>query len=349
MKIFQKALVPVVVALATTFGGCLLNAEAATFRKLRTLENEKRPRYVTAENPVHAVINPGMGFDGVVDLLIKSDTENFGCSGSLLTSGRHILTAAHCFTDGNQNIITNSIKVFFDLPTGSTSRKSANLFIHPDWTDDFSIINGDIAIVELASEAPITAERYDIYRTTDEFGKIGIKVGYGNSGHGNEGDVSWDGLKRLGKNIYDAPGEMLSTLPQLATFPVPSAVLAYDFDNGLPANDAFGMYFNISDTGLGLDEVNSAPGDSGGPTFINGLIAGITSFGTCYAYPECSGSDIDNILNSSFGEFSGDTRVSTYANWIDSILSRPATVPEPRTIGAVLLAGFVALRYRKKI
>ncbi|KYC44027.1 hypothetical protein WA1_02470 [Scytonema hofmannii PCC 7110] len=349
MKPFHKALVPVVVALTTTFGGCLLNAEAATFRKLRSIENENRPRYVTAGNPAHSVVNLGTGFDGVVDLLIKTDSENFGCSGSLLTSGRHILTAAHCFTDGSQNIIANSIQAFFSLPTGSTSIKSANLFIHSDWSDNFTIINGDIAIIELASEAPVAAERYDIYRGTDEVGKIGIKVGYGYSGNGNEGDISSDGLKRLGKNIYDAPGEILSKLPELETFPFPSTVLAYDFDNGLPANDAFGVHFGISDTGLGLDEINSAAGDSGGPTFINGLIAGITSFGTCYGYPDCSGSDIDNILNSSFGEFSVDTRVSTYANWIDSILSRPATVPEPSTIGAVLLAGFVALRYRKKL
>jgi secreted trypsin-like serine protease len=348
MKIFQKALVPVVIALTTAFGGCLLNAEAATFRTLRTIKNEKRPRYVTAGNPAHSVVNPGMGFDGVVDLLIKTESENFGCSGSLLTSGRHILTAAHCFTDGNQNIIANSIQVFFDLPTGSISRKSANLFIHPDWTDDVTIVNGDIAIVELSSEAPTAAERYDIYRTTDEIGKIGIKVGYGNSGYGNEGDTSWDGLKRFGKNMYDAPGEILSNEPKLEVFPIPRAVLAYDFDNGLPANDAFGRHFGLADTGLGLEEANSAPGDSGGPTFINGFIAGITSFGTCYNYPECSGSDIDNILNSSFGEFSGDTRVSTYANWIDSILSRPATVPESGSVGAVLLVGLVALRYRKK-
>ncbi|MUG91527.1 trypsin-like serine protease [Scytonema sp. UIC 10036] len=348
MKISHQALLPVIVALTTIFGGCLLNAEAATFRKLRTI-NENRPRYVTVGDPAHSVIHPGTGFDGVVDLVIKTDLETFGCSGSLLTSGRHILTAAHCFTDGSQNIIANSIQAFFDLPTGSTSIKSANLFIHSDWTDDFSIINGDIAIIELASEAPLAAERYNIYRNTDEVGKIGIKVGYGYSGNGHEGGVSWDGLKRLGKNIYDAPGEILSTLPELDTFPGASAVLAYDFDNGLSANDAFGVHFSLSDTGLGLDEINSAPGDSGGPTFINGLIAGITSFGVCYGYPDCSGSDIDNILNSSFGEFSGDTRVSTYANWIDSILSRPATVPEPSTIGALLLAGFAALRYRKKL
>ncbi|KAF3890066.1 MULTISPECIES: trypsin-like serine protease [Nostocales] len=347
MKISHKALVSLVITLTTAIGGCLLNAEAATFRNVRSI-NENRQRYITAGDPAHSVVNVGTGFDGVVDLVIKTDSETFGCSGSLLTSGRHILTAAHCFTDGYQNVIANSIQAFFDLPTGSTSIKSANLFIHSDWTDNFSRIEGDIAIIELVSEAPIAAERYDIYRGTDEVGKIGVKVGYGYSGNGNEGNVSWDGLKRVGKNIYDAPGEILSTLPQLDTFAFPGAVLAYDFDNGLAANDAFGFHFGISDTGLGLDEINSAPGDSGGPTFINGLIAGVTSFGTCYGYPNCSGSDIDSTLNSSFGEISGDTRVSTYANWIDSILSRPATVPEPSAIGAILLAGFAALRYRKR-
>ena len=75
----------------------------------------------------------------------------------------------------------------------------------------------------------------------------------------------------------------------------------------------FGL-FNFLD--LPDYEVLSAPGDSGGPTFIDGYIAGVTSYGY-----RLSGSDIDGGLNSSFGEFGADTRVSSYINWIDKVLA----------------------------
>jgi len=106
---------------------------------------------------------------------------------------------------------------------------------------------------------------------------------------------------------------------------VPGSVLQYDFDNGLAANDAFGFFFGNSDLGLGNDEVNSAPGDSGGPTFSSPVITGVTSYGVrltffpCLPFSLCN-SDIDGTLNNSFGEFSGDTRVSFYAAFVDAIV-----------------------------
>jgi len=49
---------------------------------------------------------------------------------------------------------------------------------------------------------------------------------------------------------------------------VPGSMLVYDFDNGNAANDGFGVLYGIHDLGVGDGEVNSAPGDSGSPTFI---------------------------------------------------------------------------------
>ncbi len=92
-------------------------------------------------------------------------------------------------------------------------------------------------------------------------------------------------------------------------------LLAYDFDSGQPANDAFYRLFNLRDLGLGAAEAMVAPGDSGGPHFINGLIAGVTA-----GILRPAISDIDGALNSSFGEIGIDTRVSYYASWIDQIV-----------------------------
>lgn len=336
MKRLHKAITSAAVATTATFTCLPSSAEAATLSRSNSFTFS--PRYVTAGEPDDYLVEPGTGFDGVVDLSIETTLGNFGCSGSLLTSGLHILTAAHCLTDNFGASITNGATVYFDLSAGRTAINATNFFIYPDWDGflDFESFGGDIAILELETEAPDVTERYDIYRDTDEIGQIGTKVGYGLTGNGNQGDVLADGLKRSGQNIYDAPGEIFES-PEFGGV-IPGAFLGYDFDNGLAANDAFGFHYGIPDLGLGLNEVNSAPGDSGGPTFINGLIAGLTSFGDCFFYDlgECTGSDIDTVLNSSFGEFSVDTRVSTYASWIDSIVGVPQSVPEPASVFGLL-------------
>ena len=56
-------------------------------------------------------------------------------------------------------------------------------------------------------------------------------------------------------------------------------VLFSDFDDGTAAHDAFGLFFGLNGLGQGADEVSTSSGDSGGPSFINGQIAGVTSFG----------------------------------------------------------------------
>ncbi|NER05759.1 MAG: hypothetical protein F6K17_25790, partial [Okeania sp. SIO3C4] len=78
---------------------------------------------------------------------------------------------------------------------------------------------------------------------------------------------------------------------------------------------------------LGVDlEANSTEGDSGGPAFINGQIAGITSYGFSSF---TDGIDVDLISgNSNFGEYSVDTRVSAYASFIDEIINRSSAPGE---------------------
>ena len=99
--------------------------------------------------------------------------------------------------------------------------------------------------------------------------------------------------------------------------PAVNTQLLADFDNGLSVNDALGRLMWRSDTGLGSSEGMLAPGDSGGPAFVNGLIAGVGSYlaslSSRYQDP-----DVDNVdSNSSFGEIAAWQRVSAYQQWID--------------------------------
>jgi hypothetical protein len=273
---------------------------------------------VVSGNPNDYVVRPGTGYDGVVQLNInRTDIVNgVLCTGSLLPTGLHILTAAHCFTQDNSSLnnkpgafVTQSTKVFFDLPTGKSQLDATEFYIHPLWNGDY--FNGnDLAVIKLASTAPPTAERYSLYRGSDEFSQPFAKVGYGQTGQGNTGrNPESGGIKLSGYNTYDA---VLS--------PTNDTALSYDFDNGLAINDAFGRFFGTPNTGLGQFEVMAALGDSGGPGFINGSIAGITSF----LYPPRMfgiASDIDNSdNNSTFGEIAYDIRVSSHASYIDSVL-----------------------------
>ncbi|CAD5982820.1 hypothetical protein PCC9214_05058 [Planktothrix tepida] len=323
--------------------------------------NNKAESIVTSGDPNDYIVKPGAGYNGVVSIPIKIGSEMFGCSGSLLSSGRHILTAAQCFDNPFTPGLSTDTTILFDLPTGQIGIKANKIYIHPNWKDvfDFKSIEGDLAILELASVAPEAAERYDIYRNTDEVGQVGVKVGYGVSGQGNQGfDVTKFpfGVKRFGKNLYESGGEIFNSLDP-SQF-VPGTSLAYDFDNGNPENDGFGS-IGIPDLGLGLQEVHGGT-SPGGPTFINGLIAGMGSMFFCLGsandnYTSCSSPpDIDNILlNTSFGEFGVDTRVSTYASYIDDVLGgkiKPTkTVPEPNMIfGTILTLGAFVLHSRFK-
>jgi len=295
-----------------------------------------RPLYTTVDDPALHIVGPGGPLAGVGSLMITVPSEGtFGCTGSLLLTGRHILTAAHCVTNAAGVLEGGTTgSVLFEGASGPEIISFVDITPHPDWDSDLFKGN-DIAIVELLSTASASIPRYDTDRDgSNDLGVPFVKAGYGLAGLGTTGATFGDGFKREGKNLYDALADlMLTTLPDPPFVPgvdfVPGSVLQYDFDNGLAANDAFGFFLGISELGLGTDEVNSASGDSGGPTFGSPVITGITSYGlTLTLIPPCFGpctSDFttlggEGFLDSSFGEFSGDTRVFTYSGFIDGFV-----------------------------
>ncbi|QZZ20386.1 trypsin-like serine protease [Leptothermofonsia sichuanensis E412] len=298
---------------------------------------------------------PGQ-FSGVVSLegdVFSDGTSIPFCTGSLLKGGLHILTAAHCLTeDTNQispGLINQPFFATFNLASGVTQVPILDLFIFQGW--DGTLTNGnDIAILSLLEPAPSEAEQYDIYRETNELGQIFTKVGYGRTGNGIDGETTTNGLVAyFGQNQFEGTeADLVNLLISPPTNPAPFSQLLFDFDSGFRSNNLLGSL------GLGINEVNTASGDSGGPAFIDNRIAGITSYGVG-GFGLLLATDIDELTNSTFGELSGETRVSTYASFVDGVLlgniaasaQNTAAIPEPSTILGMAIFGGWMLRRRK--
>ncbi len=283
----------------------------------------------TFDNPDNHVASPGtvtaggVNLDGVAQVI----TSIGACSGALLADGIHILTAAHCVDDGT---LAGAAQVNFFTASGNYTFTTSNITVEPGWTGlpGTELNGGDLAILTLSSVMS-GVQGYDIYRGTDEVGQSIEIAGYGYGGTGATGEDSTlypYGTLRWGTNMYDTTGAFFANSN--------STILLGDFDNGTAANDLFGT-LSVALANQGLTDADIAPGDSGGPTFWNGLLVGIHSFGGRIDFTPQP--DIDGVINASYGELWGDSRLSANLSFIDSVL-----LPEPSSF-ALMGLGLVAL------
>lgn len=331
-----------VAALGSTIGGTSTwdggTASWQARRNLVTTIAPSDPNYA----PVHGT--PIAGYSGVAGLLINGPQGASICTGSLV-NGFQLLTAAHCLADGTGSLTATSAQAVFFTDTGTYVGASSSFEIHPDYTGSV-FDDHDIAIMNLTVEAPGNIERYGL-NYDDVVGEMFEVVGFGARGQGDTGATIAPGTRIRGFNEFDAIGAAL--LPFLG-INTANSVYMFDFDNGSPFNDAFGYWLGNAffGTGLGIFETNTAPGDSGGPSFVNGRIAAVTSFGLTFTFTLPDGtvfnSDVLAGLNSSFGEFSGNTSVRANQDWLASVL-----VPEPSTylLMGVGLMGLAWMRRRR--
>jgi hypothetical protein len=276
------------------------------------------PLLTTVDNPANHTVAPPSFFDGVAILSLGGK----GCSGSLIAGTSLVLTAAHCVSDDYGNIISaSSASAGFDSMSGHQQFGALSISVAPGWNGDFES-GYDLALIRLSGVPTVAG--YSLY-LGDYTGGTVVLAGYGVSGYGATGidrDAYPFGTLRWGTNSYEV------------VWDIPGYPWGFDFDDGV--HNTFGTL------GTGTNEVLIVPGDSGGPTFYNGRIIGVHSFygrmGTC-----C---DIDGIINGTFGEIGGDTRVAAYADWLNTQIPEPGPAALAGLGLAVLLA---AARLRRAV
>jgi hypothetical protein len=276
--------------------------------------------------PPGTTITGGISLDGVAQI----NTGSLLCSGALLADKIHVLTAAHCMAGATAGGTT----VTFNPVGGAQAVGLSSFTVNPGF-DGAQVFNGfDLAVLTLSS-AVTGISGYTIYSGSSEVGSTVQLAGWGESGLGSTGETTAYGTLHYGSNKYD-------TTAAVAPFNGSSGILMGDFDNGTVINDAFGAISPaLADLGLGTLEVSIAHGDSGGPSFLNGFLVGIHSFGAAVGSPP----DIDGTLNFSFGELFGDTRLSSNTVFLNSVLT-----PEPGSLvlAALGLAGIAFSRARAR-
>ena len=299
-------------------------------------------------------------YSGVAALIMEYDDGRFICSGSLLPDRQSILTAAHCVSDGVGGLPNKVTAWFYEgpdpdqvVPFFTTPRKVNAIAVNPLYTGEV-IDENDIAVLRLSSGAPVYAPSYELYTDDDLLDAEFNVAGYGARSltGGAVGADLGTGRLRQGDNIYSyAFGD-----PEFAGFwdgffgsaPVTNSWVS-DFDNGRPENDTSCFIAFVLGTSpgfgceafLGETEVGVAGGDSGGPQFIDGKIASVTSYGLTFGFDF---GDFDDELNSSWGEFSGYVPVYLHTDFIEA-----QYVPTPATLAlfGFGVAGLAQARRRR--
>ena len=166
---------------------------------------------------------------------------------------------------------------------GSQIYSTSQVFVHPGYNSNLigSDNANDIAIYKLDRDV-VGITPSSIFRATPAVGQLLTLVGFGAGGTGNSGHDGTYGTKRVGTTPIDQ---------------VSAKLIYWNFDNN--------------------SESNTAPGDSGGPAFVNVngtyFVAGVTSGG--------------DQADAGLGDRSFDTRVDAYTAWIDSIVGTSTATP----------------------
>jgi hypothetical protein len=254
-----------------------------------------------------------------------------GCTGSLLSNGTSILTAAHCVDGASASGIT----ILFQGPTGFVSYTAASFTVDPAY-DGTGTDGSDLAVIQLSALAPAFATEYQLDMEPAVYGVADVLAGYGYGGTGAAGAEPANypfGTLSAGENDYaENAAAFGDTLNPQEAFSSGDLVGQF-YESGHPSTNVLSCGFPSSpcqsNPFTAVDEVDISEGDSGGPTFqdVDGTmeIVGVHDFIGCVT-TNCT-------PNSAFGDVFGDTSVSANLSFIDSQIA-----PEPRTLSMMLAA-----------
>lgn len=162
------------------------------------------------------------------------------------------------------------------LTSGTAERAVDRVVVHPDWSDEHHGWN-DLAL--LHCDEPAGLGYYPSLSDGEEKpGQVVSIVGYGLHGKLTQGHSMYDGKLRAGTQTIER------------------------FDRTVIICHA--------KCGTSTLEFCISPGDSGGPLFANGKLAGVNSFTMAAKGP----------LKSKAGEETAHTRVSLYREWINQVM-----------------------------
>lgn len=278
-------------------------------------------------------LNLGAGYANVGQVYGQSASQAWYGSATAIGS-RWAITAAHV-VEGATGL---SVKF------GSQTYAADGYVAHSGWTGNL-LAGTDLALVRFAQDLPVTAATR--HTSTSLLGKTATAVGYGMTGTGQTGAVTFDQKKRGVQNVLDNYGSALGGSNNL---------VLYDFDRNKQ-----GMFENFTGSRNPLtNEGMAAPGDSGGGLFVDGKLAGVTSFILANGLT-------DRNPNADYGDAAGYTLLAPFASWINDVLAgrialtgtssttlsgaaaaelRQAVlvVPEPASIALASIAGVLILR-----
>lgn len=252
-------------------------------------------------------------FAGVGSISVNDpQAGSFLCTGAAI-SPLHILTAGHCLdlsNTGTISILPENVKFYLNFGSNlSHTIQATSLFVHPNYQGFANPnFNDDLAVITLSSSLPTGVPIYDLLRQPLLVGQTLTMVGYGVAGDGLNGHSSGTSSftrKRVGKNNADS-FQLDDENPSSQR----KEIFEFDFDGPDSSTNSLG--------GLTLGneiETTFGPGDSGGPSFLeinNSLfLAGINTFTL----------NSPDTLPGTFGTTGGGMIVSSYTDWIDSVIA----------------------------
>ena len=235
-------------------------------------------------------------------------------NGTLLRSGRHLLTAAHVVAV-MPDLAFIEVRFFAGTQFEVELIPVESVVFHPgyeilydgDGSTALAHIN-DLAIITLADEAHPLIRRHNVYTGDNELGNDYTRLSF--SPHfdpitGTQLDPEFDRWTKT-NNKYEVYNDTVESLTNAAlNFPSRS-LLVFDCDAGTAVSDTLGNFLQSPQKGV-PNEGFVQPGDSGSAGFIgNGVIAGISSY---ISSP--------NGLTGVYGSLGFDVRISQYTTWVN--------------------------------